>query len=138
MHVFETCKLRRNQINSHRQKMRYVNFRCSRAVNSIVGGPIWPKFELMQCMHVIMYVFVSSNSKKDRFNSNREKVEKSISRHSKTLRRQLSNLVKIRPHPSFIACPCYLKVKKESDKEQLRKSGNTIFPMISLWVFRRS
>ena len=25
-----------------------VFFRCSRADNSVVGGPIWPKFELVQ------------------------------------------------------------------------------------------
>ena len=43
---------------------------CSRADNSVVDGPIWPKFELMQD---IMYVCVTSNFKKDRSNSCREK-----------------------------------------------------------------
>ena len=37
-------------------------FRRSRAANSIVSGPIWPKFELLQD---IMHVYVASNFKKD-------------------------------------------------------------------------
>ena len=47
-------------------------FRCSWAANSIVSGPIWPKFELMQD---IKHVYASSNFKKDWINTNREKVE---------------------------------------------------------------
>ena len=39
---------------------------------SIVSGPIWPKFELMQG---IMHVYVTSNFKKDWINTNLEKVE---------------------------------------------------------------
>ena len=40
--------------------------------NSIVSGPIWPNFELMQD---IMPVYVTSNFKKDWINTNQEKVE---------------------------------------------------------------
>ena len=39
---------------------------------------------------------------------------------------------KIRTHPSFNACSCYMKVSKGSNQKQQRKSGNTIFPIISL------
>ena len=46
-----------------------VFFRCSRADNTVVGGPIWPKFELV----LITYKF-----KMDRINSNREKEVTSI------------------------------------------------------------
>ena len=47
-----------------------VFFRCSRADNSVVGGPIWPKFELVQDN---MHVLVTYKFKMDRINSNREK-----------------------------------------------------------------
>ena len=38
-----------------------VFLRRSRAANSVVGGPIWPKFELI---HNIMHVLVTSKFKK--------------------------------------------------------------------------
>ena len=47
-----------------------VFFRCSRADNSVVGGPIWPKFELVQDN---MHVLVTYKFKMDQINSNREK-----------------------------------------------------------------
>ena len=50
-------------------------FRCSRADNSVVGGPIWPKFELVQDN---MHVLVTFKFKMDRINSNREKGVTSI------------------------------------------------------------
>ena len=50
-----------------------VFFRCSRADNSVVGGPIWPKFELVQDNIHVTYKF-----KMDRINSNRGKGVKSI------------------------------------------------------------
>ena len=40
-----------------------VFLRCSRAANSVVGGLIWPKFELI---HNIMLVLVTSKFEKDR------------------------------------------------------------------------
>ena len=47
-----------------------------------------------------------------------------------------SNLIKKnRTHPSFNACSCYMKVSKGSNQNQQRKSGNTIFPIISLWGY---
>ena len=45
-----------------------VVLRRSRAANSVVGGPIWPKFELI---HNIMHVLVTSKFEKDRININR-------------------------------------------------------------------
>ena len=44
-----------------------VFLRRSRAANSEVGGPIWPKFELI---HNIMHVLVTSKFEKDRININ--------------------------------------------------------------------
>ena len=43
----------------------------SRAANSVVGGPTWPKFELI---HNIMHVLVTSKFEKDRININRDYV----------------------------------------------------------------
>ena len=48
----------------------------SRAANSVVGGQIWPKFELIQD---IMPVLITCKFEKDRINSNGgEKVVTSI------------------------------------------------------------
>ena len=47
----------------------------------------------------------------------------------------LSDLTEIRTHPSFNACSSYMKVSKGSNQKQQRKSGNTIFPIISLWGY---
>ena len=50
-------------------------FRRSRAANSIVSGPIWPKFELVW---EFMHVLVTCKYKKDRIKNNREKGETSF------------------------------------------------------------
>ena len=47
-------------------------FRRSRAANSVVSDPIWPKFELVLDF---MHVLVTCKYKKDRNKSDREKVE---------------------------------------------------------------
>ena len=52
-----------------------VFLRRSRAANSVVGGPIWPKFELI---HNIMHVLVTSKFEKDRININRDYMITSI------------------------------------------------------------
>ena len=49
---------------------------ASRAANSIVSGPIWPKFELIRDF---MHVLVTGKYKKDQLKNNREKVEASFS-----------------------------------------------------------
>ena len=51
-------------------------FRRSRAANSVVSSPIWPKFELVRDS---MHVLVTCKYEMDRIRSNREKVETSFS-----------------------------------------------------------
>ena len=51
-------------------------FRRSRAANSVVSGPIWPKFELVRDF---MHILVTCKYKKDRVKNNREKVTTSFS-----------------------------------------------------------
>ena len=57
-----------------------VFLRCSRAANSVVGGSIRPKFELIQN---IMHVLVISKFEKDRININGDYVMTSIFRRSR-------------------------------------------------------
>ena len=45
-------------------------FPTLKAANSVVGGQIWPKFELIQD---IMHVLITCKFEKDRINSNGEK-----------------------------------------------------------------
>ena len=52
-----------------------VFLRRSRAANSVVGGQIWLKFELV---HNIMHVLVTSKFEKDRININGDDVMISI------------------------------------------------------------
>ena len=49
-----------------------VFLRRSRAANSVVGSPIWPKFELIH--NNIMHVLVTSKFEKDRININGDYV----------------------------------------------------------------
>ena len=54
-----SCKNEENQINKEGTRafttLFIVFFRCSRAVNSVVSGRIWLKFELIQAlMHVLV------------------------------------------------------------------------------------
>ena len=80
MYVLITCKYEKDPIKNSRENVMtsffplqvYGNFfRCSRAANSVVGGPIWLKFELIQD---IMHVLITCKFEKDRINSNGEKV----------------------------------------------------------------
>ena len=52
----------------------------TRAFNFVVGGLIWPKFELIQD---IMHFLITCKFEKDRLNSNREKAVASIFRLSR-------------------------------------------------------
>ena len=58
----------------------HESFSDSRAANAIVSGPILLKIELIQN---IMYVLITCKFKKNRINSDQEKVEISILRHSR-------------------------------------------------------
>ena len=86
-----------------------VFLRRSRAANSVVGGPTWPKFELI---HNIMHVLVTSMFEKDRININRDYVMTSIFQTLKgsQLRSQWWDLSEIQTHISFYVCPHYLQV----------------------------
>ena len=48
---------------------------------------------------------------------------------------QWLDLAEFQTHQSSCVCYHYLQVWKGSDQEQLRKSGDIIFPIISLWGF---
>ena len=65
---------------ARRQHFPIINlwdfFRHLRAANSVVSGPIWPKFELVPDF---MHVLVTCKYRKDRTKKNREKVETSFS-----------------------------------------------------------
>ena len=71
---FSTVRLA-NQKEGYSSSPMTVFLRCSRAANSVVGGPIWPKFELI---HNIMHVLVTSKFEKDRININGDYVMTSI------------------------------------------------------------
>ena len=107
-----------------------VFIRRSRAANFVVGGPIWPKFELI---HNIMHVLVTSKVEKDPININRDYVMTSIFRRSRAASRsQWWDLSEIQTHISFYVCPHYLQVWKGSDQKQPRKRDDFVFPIISL------
>ena len=59
---------------SHYKSMGF--FLDAQDANSVVSGPVWPKFELVRDF---MHVLVTCKYKKDRIKSNRENVEKLFS-----------------------------------------------------------
>ena len=80
MYVIITCTYEKDPIMKSREKVETVFpiislwdfFKCSRAANSAVGGPIRLKFELVQAL---MHVIISCKYVKDRMKNSREKVE---------------------------------------------------------------
>ena len=69
MYVLITCKYEKDPIKNSRENVMTSFF------PSVVGGPIWPKFELIQD---IMHVLITCKFEKDRINSNGENVVTSI------------------------------------------------------------
>ena len=81
MYVINTCKYEKDPIKNDREKVEtsffplyaYGDFfRRSRAANSLFGGPIRLKFELVRAL---MHAFVTCKYEKDRMKNSREKVE---------------------------------------------------------------
>ena len=105
-----------------------VFFRRSGAVNSVVGGPIWPKFKLVRG---IMDVLVTYNFEMDLINSNREKVATSIFRRSRAANSQVSS--GIWPKFELIQALMYVlvtcKYEKDRIKKKPRKRGDHYKPM---------
>ena len=64
--------IKNEQASTETPFFHYKFFRRSRAANSLVSGPIWPKFKLIQDF---MHVLVTCKYKKDRIKSDREKGE---------------------------------------------------------------
>ena len=84
VHAIITCKYQKIRSKTTKKKWRHhfphyksmgVFFRCSRADNSVVCGPIWPTLQLVQDN---MHVLVTFKFKMDRIKSNREKGVTSI------------------------------------------------------------
>ena len=73
--LIENEQARMETAFSHYKSME-IFFRRSRAANSVVSGPIWPKFELVRDF---MHVLVACKYEMDRIKSNREKVATSFS-----------------------------------------------------------
>ena len=95
-------------------------FRRSMAANSVVGGPMWPKFEPIED---IMHILVTCKLKRDRININRQKVDTSIFRHSRAANFEVND-------DMYVLVPC----KYEKDPTS-KKRGYTVFPIIRLLGF---
>ena len=92
-----------------------------------------------------MNVIITCKYEKDQIKNSREKVETSFfplkslwgffqTFKGTSLRSGWSNQAEIRTRPSSHACHRYLQVSKGSDEKQSRKSGDTVFPIITLSV----
>ena len=101
-----------------------VFFRRSRADNSVVGGPIWPKFELVRD---IMHVLVTYKFQMDLINGDREKMATSIFRRSSAANSVISS--GIWPKFELIQTLMYVLVTCKYENDRIK---NTI---ISLWGF---
>ena len=90
-------------------KSMAVFFRCSRADNSLVGGPIWPKFELVQNnIHVLV-------TYKFKFGSDQQQSRKRGDIDFFKCSRAANSVISPQIWPNFelicfYACPHYLQV----------------------------
>ena len=99
-----------------------------------VGGPIRPKFELIRAL---MHVIVTFKYEKKRMKTAEKKWRHPFFHHNPVCYHgnQRLDLAKFQTHPSSDICYHYLQVWQGSDQEKPRKSGDFIFPIISLWRF---
>ena len=111
-----------------------IFFRRSRAANSAVGGRIRPNFKLLRAL---MHVIITCKYEKDRIYTTEKKWQHRFFHYNPICchGNQSSNLAKFQTHPSSHVCHRSLQVWNGSDQEQPRKSGNTVFPIISIWGF---
>ena len=118
MYVIITCKYEKDPIKNSQEKVEtsffplkaYGDFsRCSRAANSVVGGPIRPKFELVQAL---MHVIVTCKYENERMKNSREKVETPFFHHIPICYHgnQRLDLAEFQTHPSSHVCYHYLQV----------------------------
>ena len=118
---------------SHYKRMG-IFFRRSRAANSTVGGLIRLKFELVRAL---MHVIVTCKYEKEWMKNSREKVEKPFFPIilNPTVTMETSGW--IWPNFKLIQALMYViitcKYEKDPTKNSREKSGDIIFPIISLW-----
>ena len=98
-----------------------VFFRRSRIDNSVVGGPIWPNFELVRD---IMHVLVNYKFKMDLINSDREKVATSIFRRSRAANSVVSS--GIWPKFELIQALMYVLVTCKYEKDRIKNSRENV------------
>ena len=98
-----------------------VFFRHSRADNSEVGGPIWPKFELVRN---IMHVLVTYKFKMDLINSDREKVATFIFRRSMAANSVVSS--GIWPKFELIQALIYVLVTCKYETDRIKNSRENV------------
>ena len=100
------------------------------------SGWIWPNFKLILAL---MYFIITCKYEKDPIKNSREKVETSffplypMGIFSDVPGQLTPQSVEIQTRPSSHACHHYLQVRKGSDEKQPRKSGDTVFSIITLW-----
>ena len=142
VYVIITCKYDKDPIKNSREKVEtsffpllaYGDFfRRSRAAKSAVGGPMRPKFELVQAL---MHVIITCKYEMERIKTGEKKwrhrfPHNPICYHGN----QRLDLAEFQTHPSSHVCYHYLQVWKASDQEKPRKSGDIVFPIISLWGY---
>ena len=98
-----------------------VFLRSSRAANSVVGGPIWPIFELI---HNIMHALVISKFEKDRINLNGDYVMTSIFRRSMAANSVVSG--GICPKFKLIQAFMYVLITYKFEKNPIKNSRENV------------
>ena len=98
-----------------------IFFQRSRAANSVVDSPIWPKFELIQD---IMHVLITCKFEKDRINSNGEKVVTSIFRRSRAANSIVSG--GIWPKFKLIQVFMHVLITCKYEKDPLKNSRENV------------
>ena len=91
----------------------------------VVGGPIWPKFELI---HNIMHVLVTSKFKKDRININGDYVMTLIFRRSRAANSVVNG--PIWPKFELIQDIMHVLITCKFEKDRINSNGEKVVTSI--------
>ena len=143
MYIIITCKYEKDQIKNSREKVDTLfSHYKPMGIFSDVQGQLTPQSVVqsgwnanssqLSCMSSLPAIM-----KRNGWKTAEKKWRHRFSHHNPICyhRNQCSDLAEFQTHPSSHVCYLYLQVWKGSDQEQPRKSGDIVFPIISLWGF---
>ena len=140
MHVLDTYKFKMDQINSKREKVKSSIFRPY----MLPWKPVVRSRQISNQSKLSCMISLPASMKRIRSRTAEKKWRHCFliislwgflqTFKGSSLRSRWSNQTEIQTRPSSHACHRYLQLRKGTDEKQPRKSGDTVFPIITLSV----